>query len=104
MIHSLAVFRYSLPEKREVFFPVMITILLNARSHKNCQGRDTQRRGEVRRPGIAGNKQAKQREESGAFLQEFRNFRFREIRVLRTSRNARTKHPWLVAAEVTARK
>lgn len=42
--------------------------------------------------------------EGGAFLDEFRVAGFREATILRTSRNARTKDQWVLAAEVYARK
>jgi hypothetical protein len=38
----------------------------------------------------------------GAFLDEFRATGFREARILRATRNARTKHPHVLAAEVYA--
>jgi hypothetical protein len=40
--------------------------------------------------------------EAGAFLREFRDAGFRDATLLRTSRNARTKSPRVLAAEVRA--
>jgi hypothetical protein len=42
--------------------------------------------------------------EGGAFLNEFRDAGFAEVRLLRTMRNARTKNPKVLAAEVCARR
>lgn len=42
--------------------------------------------------------------EDGAFLNEFLAVGFREAKILRTTRNARTKNQWVLAAEVYARK
>jgi hypothetical protein len=39
-----------------------------------------------------------------AFLDEFRAVGFRDARLLRATRNARTKHPNVLAAEVCARR
>jgi hypothetical protein len=39
-----------------------------------------------------------------AFLDEFRAAGFREAAILRTSRNARTKNPLVLAADVVARR
>lgn len=38
------------------------------------------------------------------FLEEFRKAGFGEVHLLRTSRNARTKNPAVLAAEVRARR
>ena len=40
--------------------------------------------------------------ESGAFLDEFKKVGFSDVRILRTSKNARTNHKKLVAADVVA--
>jgi len=42
--------------------------------------------------------------EGGAFLDEFRAAGFRDAVILRTSRNARTKDPRVLAAEVLAQR
>lgn len=40
--------------------------------------------------------------EGGAFLDEFRRAGFREARILQAYRNARTRHPAVLAAEWVA--
>lgn len=40
--------------------------------------------------------------EGGAFLQEFRSAGFRGAEILTTTRNARTKNPRVIVAEVIA--
>jgi len=42
--------------------------------------------------------------EGVTFLNEFREAGFADARILRTTRNARTKNPKVVAAEVSARR
>ncbi|MBI4718860.1 MAG: hypothetical protein HY763_13725 [Planctomycetes bacterium] len=42
--------------------------------------------------------------EGGAFLDEFRAAGFADAHILRTTRNARTKNPKVIAAEFRARR
>jgi len=42
--------------------------------------------------------------EGGAFLAEFLSAGFREVKIIRTTRNARAKNPRTLAAEVRARR